>query len=110
IFGQIASDVQAIPEKIAAASVAASASERAQARDPNGGPAATPENAGNHGGDSSNAEGAAPPESDAEIVARLMRFYSTETLEQLALAQNRHVEKLQLYGAPHFGDVAVRRV
>lgn len=51
-----------------------------------------------------NAEGAAPPESDADLIARLMRFYSVETLEQLAIAQNRHVEKLQTYGAPRLSD------
>lgn len=58
-----------------------------------------------------NAEGSCPPETDAELVARLMRFYSVETLEQLVLAQNRHVEKLQTYGTPHLGsDIAVRVV
>lgn len=50
------------------------------------------------------AEGDAPVESDTEIVARLMRFYSAETLEQLALAQNRHVEKLQARGMPTFSE------
>lgn len=35
------------------------------------------------------------PESDSELIARLMRFYSVDSLTQLILAQNRHVEKLQ---------------
>lgn len=51
-----------------------------------------------------NAEGSRVPETDAEIIARLMRFYSAETLEQLVLSQNKHVEKLQVYGAPHLGS------
>jgi hypothetical protein len=31
----------------------------------------------------------------AETIAQLMRFYNVETMEQLVLAQDRHIERLQ---------------
>lgn len=55
------------------------------------------------------AEGAAPPESAAETIARLMRFYAVDTLEALALAQNRHVERLQANDRPTLGDQFIIR-
>lgn len=39
--------------------------------------------------------GQAPPESDAEHEARLMRFYSVGTRAELLRAMERHIEKLQ---------------
>jgi uncharacterized small protein (DUF1192 family) len=51
------------------------------------------------------------PESDSEIVERLMRFYSVDSLTALALIQNRHIERLQAQlPRPSLGDVAVNRV
>jgi len=39
--------------------------------------------------------GQAPPESDAEHEARLMRFYSVGTRAELLRAMERHIAKLQ---------------
>lgn len=39
--------------------------------------------------------GQAPPESDTEHEARLMRFYSVDTRAELLRAMERHIDKLQ---------------
>jgi len=39
--------------------------------------------------------GQMPPESDAELIARLMRFYNADTVGQLVRMQDHHISKLQ---------------
>ena len=40
-------------------------------------------------------ENSAPEETNEEIVERLKRFYSVDTVEEILIAQSKHVEKLQ---------------
>tara|TARA_R110002072_G_scaffold21764_5_gene76790 strand:+ start:286 stop:486 length:201 start_codon:yes stop_codon:yes gene_type:complete len=45
-------------------------------------------------------ENSAPEETNEEMVERLKRFYSVDTIEEILIAQSKHVEKLQGRGSP----------
>lgn len=52
-------------------------------------------------------ENSAPEETNEEMVERLKRFYAVDTIEEILIAQSKHVDKLiekNRKGLPAFGD------
>lgn len=50
----------------------------------------------------------APPEADADLLARLMRFYGVMTTMELVRAQDHHIRKLQAEAFSRQADLSVR--